>query len=303
MSNYKPIAPPTNFGRFFEFTASQLRTGDIQEHHWCWHPKMPHMKGTWAHRENAQRFAFPRFDGGDWFHYAPCSVPLHCAGRIKQPVNVMQDTSSFRDNLVVEVEFDYGSGHMLNKRWVLPWQVLVEAVRFFDDEKEYDRLLTLCDAEFDDAEFKIQQAVKDDQKEMQEALNESAAAWWAENEKGPEGAVLRLSTRTLVSEVGIFYEALDTERLVFHGMGTFLEKVQPGEVVITESARKLLHSVGETGGLSGISFHPKSLSWFGYRAIGFVDAREGIYVQNEAHSVIDTFPTWDCPDDGSVLPS
>lgn len=118
-----PVVTPDHIGRIerqkwipedayaIEFDARKLPSG-----HFSWHPSV--MGGCWARKEDAQRYALNFHQsngkkGGDdcfWSCHAPTSVPLYTVARIAARGDV-----SHTGNVIVGLEFDYGTDWMKNR--------------------------------------------------------------------------------------------------------------------------------------------------------------------------------------------
>lgn len=150
-----PEPPPTEkTGEYFEFDASKIEDG-----HFCWHPRNPGVAGCWASKENAQRYALDTYKGtteeGDesWYCHAGTSIPLHAVGRVVGP------GMSINVGPILEVAFEFGTDEMTDgeTRWAVPAKVL-QAVRQFNGQKTYSKLLAKCKAEYEEQEAAIDKA-------------------------------------------------------------------------------------------------------------------------------------------------
>ena len=265
-------------GNFFEFQASLVPPG----RGFCWHPKTPHVGGCWAKKEDAQRFAFYSQEkpGAGYYSNAKRSVPLHCVGRVGDQVETRSGAGQG-----TSVSFDYG--HMKDIEWAFGHEHTF-GLRFFDDEEEYARLLVECQAEYEVEEAAAQKAKDDDQQQMRDTLNETFQTLWGENDP-PEGPTLIISADT--DATGLLIRTCKPDRLVFRGMGTFLKDWEPGEVVITETARRMIGHGRPVGGLTGMNFHAKTISWFGYSAASFAPITD-IYVGADAWASVRDWPLY-----------
>lgn len=120
--------------KFVEFDVGLLK----QNNRTCWHPRHPSCRGSWASPENAHRYAIlSASPEQESFHSdARNSVPLKFVARI---VGVGETHNG--PNLVLE--FDYGHERMTGEgayRWAVS-NIEADALRAFDDEEEYKKLL------------------------------------------------------------------------------------------------------------------------------------------------------------------
>lgn len=139
-------------GAFFEFDGMKLDHGNF-----AWHPKK--MRAA-ARKADAQRYHLDvvgdsvseighlhmNFDGG-----LDKTVPLRVVGR------VLRGTGDGFRSSHLEVAFDYGTDEMRTHRWALREDEM-EAVRQFDDEREYAELLERFKVEFAEAEAQFEDA-------------------------------------------------------------------------------------------------------------------------------------------------
>ncbi len=83
----------------------------------------------------------------------PATVPFHVVGR------VLRGTGQGYSSKSLEVAFDFGTPEMRSQRWGIREREM-PAIRQFNDPEEYQRLLIQCEAEFVEAEAKIDSLVK-----------------------------------------------------------------------------------------------------------------------------------------------
>jgi hypothetical protein len=134
--------------KFVEFDASLSQSKDG----YCWHPKNPGCSGCWARPEDAQRYAINSNQREEGFYSnAGRSVPLKFVARVVKIVPTHMGP-------VLEVSFDYGDDKMHGPsacRWAIA-KKQADAVRGFNDEEEYEKLLAPMKKVFDDMEQLIE---------------------------------------------------------------------------------------------------------------------------------------------------
>lgn len=145
-----------DLGGFIEFDSRLLpeRRG-----RWTHHPSNVKLRGYSAHRDLAARFVLHSltFESagaeGRWQANGRETVPLHFVARIVPGPG--------RGTPVLEVKFDFGTPAMTRVdseavRWAIPEELLSDktsaAWRHFTDVAEYERLLAVCEAEFEASE-------------------------------------------------------------------------------------------------------------------------------------------------------
>lgn len=142
--------------KYFVFDARNLPLGPNQ--HFAWHPKMPHVGGTWARKSDAQCYAllYPmpgQEDGSDlWIRTASRTVPLYVVGWITPE-------SDFAKTGLVEVAFEYGSDWMTDCYALKAFGGQDMAALRYISLGEYMRLLPGASLAFDELEIACMAAV------------------------------------------------------------------------------------------------------------------------------------------------
>ena len=115
----------------------------------CWHPRSPHVGGSWATPESAQRWALPHCSENQESYAvtAKHSVPLHFVARII-------GTESTPRGILLLVEFDFGHTQMTGEnphKWAID-NASLPFLKSFSNEEEYAQLLLQCREEFQKVE-------------------------------------------------------------------------------------------------------------------------------------------------------